>query len=226
MTVKDIRMRIRSRIGVTYPGFRLLAPMMTLKNGKLTPDTDICIEGYPRSANSFSIRAFTSVQTRDLKIAHHTHLAGQVLGAIKMGIPTIVLIRKPLDAALSLVLREPGVGTVTALSLYLDFYAPLIGVRDRFVLAPFETVISDYGAIIREVNEKFDTDFDLYSNDRDDDVVFSSFPKFKSELVSSLPTDAKQKAKQELKEQFSAGKSGDLLDEVNTLYRQFMPSED
>ncbi|HYT30505.1 MAG TPA: hypothetical protein VEN82_06985, partial [Actinomycetota bacterium] len=36
------------------------------------PETDVLIEGYPRSANSFSVAAFGLAQPREVEIAHHT----------------------------------------------------------------------------------------------------------------------------------------------------------
>src|SRR5215211_6607259 len=76
----------------------------------VTPDTQLVIEGFPRSGNSFARRAFVMAQSdTQIKhhIAHHLHVPAQVVRAARWQIPTLVLIRRPKDAVLSLVLRDP-----------------------------------------------------------------------------------------------------------------------
>lgn len=65
-------------------------------------DTDLVIEGYPRSANSTTVHKFLSRQDRPLHVAHHKHHAAQILRAVQWGIPAVVLIREPRSACLSL----------------------------------------------------------------------------------------------------------------------------
>ena len=42
---------------------------------------------------------------------------------------------------------------------YLDFYRTAWPARDGFVVAPFELVVSDFGAVTDRVNERFGTSF-------------------------------------------------------------------
>ena len=222
MKNKNFRLRFRSKVGSTRFGYSILSPTMTLKDGRLSSNTDICIDGYPRSANSFAVRAFREAQSHSYEIAHHSHLAGQVLGAIGMKIPTMVLIRSPLDAASSLVLRIPGTSPETAIRLYLEFHKPLVNVRNGFVLAPFEVVTSNYGILISKLNYQFGTDFQVYSNEDSDKKVFNSFPDFKSDLVSSLPSESKKAEKEKLLLKCHAGKTGRLCAKAIRLYDHFM----
>lgn len=85
-------------------------------------DTEIVIEGYPRSANTFAVAAFMLAQERPVKMAHHLHAPAQVIRAVKWGIPTLLLIRQPEDAVLSLLIREPGISAERALRDYIRFY--------------------------------------------------------------------------------------------------------
>src|SRR5918999_5771267 len=68
-------------------------------------DTEIVIEGFPRSANSFAVAAFARAQGRKPKIAHHVHAPAQVIAAARAGIPAIVLIRNPEEAVLEYVIK-------------------------------------------------------------------------------------------------------------------------
>src|SRR5829696_5842518 len=68
----------------------------------------IIIEGFPRSGNTFAVVAFQQAQRESVRVAHHLHMPAQVVLAAQWGIPTLLLARKPTDAVLSLVIREPG----------------------------------------------------------------------------------------------------------------------
>ncbi|WP_436638024.1 hypothetical protein [Microbaculum sp. FT89] len=65
-------------------------------------DTDIVIEGFPRSANSTTVTHFRLRQSRPVAIAHHKHHAAQLIRAADWGIPAVALVRPPRDAVVSL----------------------------------------------------------------------------------------------------------------------------
>jgi hypothetical protein len=73
--------------------------------------------------------------------------------------PAIVLIREPQEAVLSLMVRLPYLSAGQALRSYIGFYRPLLPFLRRFVVGPFGEVLSDFGGIIRQVNQRFGTDF-------------------------------------------------------------------
>ena len=64
-------------------------------------DTQVVIEGFPRSANGFMVSVFKNTQPQSLKIAHHMYLPSQVIRGVQFNIPTIVLIREPKAAIAS-----------------------------------------------------------------------------------------------------------------------------
>jgi hypothetical protein len=113
----------------------------------------------PRPANSFAVAAFAQAQGRKPQIAHHVHAPAQVIAAARIGKPTIVLIRNPEDAVLEYVLKKPAITIGQALRGYARFYAPLLQYRSRFVTGSFEEVTTNFGAVIRRVNERFGTTF-------------------------------------------------------------------
>ena len=61
---------------------------------------DLCVEGYPRSANTFTVDMIKGSNPR-LVIAHHTHDVDNIRLALLFRIPTLVVIRNPLDAVTS-----------------------------------------------------------------------------------------------------------------------------
>lgn len=130
-----------------------------------TPSTELVIEGYPRSGNSFCEAAFLFAQGRPVSLGHHTHAAAHVIGAARAGVPCVVLIRNPVDAARSLVQMEPQLfDPEYALWEYIIFYSALRPVRDRIVLARFDTVTSDFGRVVDALNAKFSTDFKSFEH--------------------------------------------------------------
>ena len=142
-----------------YFTYRLMGKKQELAASK---DTQIVIEGFPRSGNSFAVLAFEFAQTTPVKIAHHLHAPAQVIRAAKLRIPCIVLIRDPVDTIASLVIREMFVSVDTAFDEYICFYEHVLPYRKYFVLEEFDDIITDYGKVVDKVNMKFGTEFDLF----------------------------------------------------------------
>lgn len=63
----------------------------------ISPQNDLVIEGFPRCANSFAVRAFRSCNdpANTLRIATHMHSPAQAIMGVHWKIPTLVLIRNP-----------------------------------------------------------------------------------------------------------------------------------
>jgi hypothetical protein len=125
----------------------------------IEPSTEVVIEGFPRTANTFSVFAFQLAQERPVRVAHHLHAPIQVAAGIRMKIPVIVLVRAPADAVLSLVLRNPYISIGRALRDYATFYERVLSIGSGYVVAPFEEVTADFGGVISRVNERYGTDF-------------------------------------------------------------------
>jgi hypothetical protein len=122
-------------------------------------DTEIVIDGFPRSGNTFALIAFTRWQPREVTVAHHVHLPAQILEAVRRRLPTLLLIREPEEAVGSLLLRLPELSVRQAMRSYRRFYRPLLPVRRSVVVAPFGQVTNDFGKVIRAVNDAFGTAF-------------------------------------------------------------------
>jgi hypothetical protein len=130
------------------------------------PDTGLVIEGFPRSGNSFSVFAFSNAGAGELNIAHHVHSPSQIIRAARYGLPAVLLLRAPDDAVAAGLVK---IGTHTAPDLYRAYaiyYRTLAPLRDHYVIAPFETVTTDFGRIVEAVNRRFGTTFEPISADR------------------------------------------------------------
>jgi hypothetical protein len=123
--------------------------------------TDLVIDGFQGSANSFAADAFLASQTRPVMVAHHMHSPNQIIKAVRREIPTLVTIRDPAGACLSLTCRWPYVSMQQALRSYVGFYSALKPHVRQLVLSPFQLTTKHLDASITAVNERFGTDFDL-----------------------------------------------------------------
>lgn len=134
-------------------------------------DTDMVIEGYPRSANSTTVHKFLAIQDRPTHVAHHKHHAAQLLRAAEWGIPAVVLIRAPREACLSLLAlaaearhragkpERGGLNFSDVLFAYVAFYEAVEPTLDHTMIGRFEVVRSDVHGLITHVNARFGTDF-------------------------------------------------------------------
>jgi hypothetical protein len=116
------------------------------------------IEGVGRSGNTFAVDAFQFAQTSAVRMVHHTHSAAQVIRAVRLGRPILLIVRDPSQVVVSqMILR--GIGPGPPLRAWIRFHRRLLPFRDRFVVGAFEAVTSDLGAVIRRVNDQFATRF-------------------------------------------------------------------
>jgi hypothetical protein len=122
-------------------------------------DTDVVIEGYPKSANAFVSHAFRVAQPRQLRTAHTTHAVGQVIAGCRRGIPCLVLLRDPAEAVSRTALIRPKVSLGLLLEGWIHFYRPLLPWRRRFAVGRFREVTRDLGAVMVTMNEKLGTRF-------------------------------------------------------------------
>lgn len=126
------------------------------------PGTTIVIEGYLRSGNTFSVAAFRIANGAAPHVGRHLHGAPHVLRAVRLGLPTVVLVRPPRDAVLSYLVRRDTLTPHDALLEYLDFYRTAWPVRHGFVIGLFDLVVTDFGSVLMEVNARFGTSFRRY----------------------------------------------------------------
>jgi hypothetical protein len=130
----------------------------------LGPDTEFVVEGFTRSGTTFAVVAFQLAQARPVRVARHLHAPAHVIAASRAGVPTLVCVRAPEPTVLSHVIREPHVTLGQSLRSLARFYQRIYPYRSHFVIATFEQLTSDFGAVIAAVNDRFATDFSLFEH--------------------------------------------------------------
>ena len=160
--LRKLRYELRSRLSRYEWAYLALAAMKSndgLGQTRVAPETDLVIEAFPRSGNTFAVEAFTRSQPVPVRVAHHFHAPAQVLRAARLGVPALVIIRPPRDAVLSFVIREPVVSIAQALRAWLIFYETLSRAPSGYMVATFDEVTTDFGEVIQRVNQTFGRQF-------------------------------------------------------------------
>lgn len=202
----------------------------------INSDTEIVIDGYPCSANTFAVKAFKMAQARTVNIAHHTHDPSQLIAAAKANIPAIVLVRNPEEAVVSYTARfhdisnnqEKEVAELIndLLSKYIDFYRRIIKYRKLYVVAEFKTLTLSYDLIIKQVNNKYGTNFNLFfCNDKSVEQVFARINQHNEQRLGYMnennvarPSRNREKTKEELYRYFESPMLNSLLATSHELY--------
>lgn len=193
-------------------------------------NTEIVIEGYPRCANTFAVVAFRMAQPREVPIAHHLHSVGQVLRGVRRGLPTLVLLRNPSDAILSLAVRKELQEVEPAVDEYLDFHRGVSNLGDKIVVAEFHEITTDMGAVTRRVNRRFGTSFGAFVHTKESEAaVFEEIDRIEKHdgrvpavraTHVARPSAERKKHKQAYVEQLRAPAIQRKLAEAEELYQK------
>ena len=195
----------------------------------LTPEHDILIEGYPRCANSFAVRALMyNNGWRGIRIATHSHSPSQVILARKWNIPTLVLIRDPDDAVpsmLALAIQSEKMDPEIMSSKdwirwikyltkrYERFYSSIEGIKQSFVIAPFDEVVENFDRIIERINKKYSVEFSMFEHNPDNvQHIFSTSRKHLS------PNQQRENYKQQLKELYFSNDNTSQRNQAQEVY--------
>jgi hypothetical protein len=184
--------------------------------------TEIVIEGFPRSANTFTVVAFRLAQQREVEIAHHLHAAAQIKRATNLKLPVIVLIREPSDAILSVAVKDQVIPISWALRSYIRFYSTIFPYLEKTVVAPFSCVTANLSDVIRCVNTKYGTSFREFMPNEDNlHLVHQAIKRLGHQdsiqtgrdygLSVGLPTEQRRNAKE--------SRHAEYLDDCNRLLR-------
>lgn len=140
----------------------------------VSPDHHLVLEGFPRSGNSFSIRAFLHANgaRRTWSVAHHFHKLPQVVLGVRWQRPTIVLMREPDAAVLSLMAhsimktRLPADDPDLHLSAYRNlfehwqyYYETVHALRNHLVISDFSATTQQFDQVLEAANTRFESDF-------------------------------------------------------------------
>ncbi len=121
-------------------------------------DTQMVIDGLPRSGNSYARHAFLYANP-GVRLATHGHSKRLIKMAVRRGIPTVVLVREPDAVLASGIAYEPTTSRLRVLRWYGRYLEAVEPIRDRVVVSTFKTTTEDFGAVIKACNDRFGCSF-------------------------------------------------------------------
>ncbi|HVM63618.1 MAG TPA: dolichyl-phosphate beta-glucosyltransferase [Acidimicrobiales bacterium] len=139
-----------------------LTPLGTSR--KLRDDTAVVVEGFPRSGNTFALFAMRQATENSVHIASHVHHPSQVKLAVAKGVPTMLVVREPIDALASYLIAGPHGRTRGVIKEYIAYHRELAPYADSILVCDFKEVTSDISAVIERLNERFGTDFPPFAH--------------------------------------------------------------
>lgn len=172
MTIRDIVFNARMALGEWPLPHRAIERLRPEVGNRLTRrDTRIVIEGFPRSANSFAYHAFLYAQEEgwDGHIAHHVHVPSQFKVAARYDVPVLILIRNPVDTAVSLRVRHTHLSSKGVLRGYIRYYSSLQDHIEKFVFGSFCTATSSFGKLIENINKKYGKSFGIFDHNKENE---------------------------------------------------------
>jgi hypothetical protein len=154
------RLGVQTHIGRSATFYPLLHRLRgAARSRNLVDDaTDLCIEAPSGSGNSFFVNGFRMINP-DVRVAHHHHVAAQIERSVARGIPTLVILRNPIDCVAS---RSQGAQWLTGpvFSQWLRFFETAEALRAAILTLSFESVTRDPTGAVERINERFDRRFE------------------------------------------------------------------
>lgn len=228
--INNFKIFLRTNIGCNPWLYHIYGIKHNLRPLLVNRRTQIVIEGFPRSANTFTFSLFNKANP-DVKVAHHTHLSGQIIKAVNLGIPAVVLVRNPQDAIASFLIFiyesnfEEEKLLLLSLKYYINFYKSILPYKAGYIIAPFEQVIQDFNSVVKRINKRFSTDYSIIDEDLRSagNKVLKEIEKYSpSSLKACCPTPEKSSLKDYFIKQICHPKNKHLLQEAETIYNQFL----
>jgi hypothetical protein len=192
------------------------------------PGDDFVIDGYPRSANTFSTHAFLLAQAAPIKVGNHTHAAAQFHLAKAYGVPALLVIREPVGAVASAMVYAAHTDPRPQLLRYIVFHRSVLRARSAFEVGRFEELTTNFGAVIERVNNRFETNFGASYGA--DEAVFASIRAHHDRVAdatgvvaperSTLPSEGRRQAGVSARERLHEARVGGLLRQAQHLYAE------
>ncbi|HIK29100.1 MAG: hypothetical protein N3E45_14185 [Oscillatoriaceae bacterium SKW80] len=222
----DFKIFLRINIGDNPWLYQIYSIKNNLRPLLVNRRTQIVIEGFPRSANTFSFLLFKTAN-QNVRVAHHIHLSAQIIKAVNLKIPTVVLVREPKDAIASYLIFEPRNSEELCLKYYIKFYKSILPYKAGYVVATYKQVIQNFNIVIKKVNRRFGTNYNIIYNVQEaGNNVLKEIEKLSTNpFKANCPKPERSSLKDYFLQKICHPKNKHLLQEAETIYNQFVQIE-
>ena len=122
---------------------------------QITDSTQLVIEGFPRSGNTFTTFAIGDACNHQITIASHVHQPSQIKNAIARGVPTVFVIRDPVFALASYLAWDQRFSASAVIREYCSYHRQLVPYADRFLICEFDEITSNISTVIERINRRY-----------------------------------------------------------------------
>jgi hypothetical protein len=130
-----------------------LTPLGTSR--QITPATDLVIEGFPRSGNTFTTFGVEQASGYELTIASHVHQPCQVKLALSRGLPTVLVVRDPVAALASYLVYDRRFSISTVIGEYCSYHRELVPYAERVLVCEFDEVTAHLSSVVNRINHRY-----------------------------------------------------------------------
>ena len=118
--------------------------------------TELCVDGFPRSANSLLCRKIIETAGyTNRTLSHHIHKRHNIECAVLANIPTIVPVREPEACIKSYLVYTGGKFGGGMFQHYIEMLEFVILYKSAATVALFEEITSDYASIVKRANRMY-----------------------------------------------------------------------
>lgn len=177
--------------------FRVYRLRKSVKSRVANQQTDLCIEGFQRSGNSFLYMCL-SLANPDLSIAHHIHGTAHIQHALNLKKPVAVVVREPAECIASLLTWDDRLSVSLALNAYIDYYTKLHAKCDNILIIEFGNLVKDFNSVVDKVWDysRIQLDKRSLSQSEISQKMIERQARYKNKFGTPFPSSQKEKVKQ------------------------------
>lgn len=204
----------------SYDQYRFKKVGKDPRRKKITKETQLVIDGYRSSANSYLLRCLQQIiKESDFCYADHHHSPAMIIRAVEHNIPVLLCIRKPLDVCVSGARRWSMWSVEESLQHYETFYSLLVPYIDEMVVSDFHYSIKNPLEVFSFLNESYDLGLDM-STIGFDSALAERPGKNQKEIEEEKRRE--KIAKQKLTKDFLANGDQELLVRCEAIYNDIL----
>jgi hypothetical protein len=213
---------------VFLPVLLRLTPLGTSR--QITPSTDLVIEGFPRSGNTFTAFAVDDASGHQLTIASHVHQPSQIKLALARGVPTVLVVRAPVAALASYLVYDPRFSASTVIGEYCSYHRQLVPYAERLLVCEFDEVTSHTCSVIDRINHRYSLRIGPFDEEPSHvDQVFAQI-EWRHKLVhpgldpvpsAASPQSDRRKVNEQMREALLHPRNAAQMAEAQELFRFF-----
>jgi hypothetical protein len=197
---------------------------------QITDYTELIVEGFPRSGNTFTVFALQNAAKNQIRLSSHVHHPSQVKLAVERGLPTVLVVREPIAVLSSYLTYGEHGRPADVFKEYHSYHQELIPYADRVLIVDFEEITSDMSAIVDRINQRFSMEIPPFDQSPENiDHVFAEIarqhnlvhPGLEPDHVSPRPSTARREISERHRSELLASRHDRLRTQCANIYEYF-----